>query len=214
MKRSLTLILSLAMLMVFASCSGGAQKQESLYNRGLDLIQDVHALSRSEEYLNMMFGSPDMLLSIKEVSQGNYTEPYEVFVIKGVEDAMMTKLLTEGDLDETVKSIINKRLTSVLPAQLNALSGAMNLAAANILIAEKSFLSDETNESLIYLYKFDGGTSFTVSFIPDEEGIVNAMANVIFNDEIKSCESVGELDNFLASVLDISGIEIDMLKGR
>ena len=212
MKKLLSLVLAVSMLLALTSCGGGAEKKENLYNRGLDLIQDCHTLSKSESYISSMFSGAVGKDQINLISSGNFTLPENVYVIEGASDILLKNLIAETNIEDEVKEILKSRLGAVIPSQLNAFGGVSSLAVSNMFTADKAFLNSEISAPVIYLYDFGTSPDFMVSFTPNSEGIVTSVATVILNDEVNSLENEEELKNFLVDRLYLDGISVNLLE--
>ena len=212
MKKIFTIALALTMLLSFAGCSGGAEKEKSLYNAGLDLISDIDKMAESDGYLKMMSKDPEIGKIVKDIGAGEYSLPSQVYTITGIEDSMV-KVLTDGvDIGEDINKVLRSKLAPVLPSQINALGGVFNLASANILTHGKSFLSKEITSPKTYVYKYDSKYSFIVTFTPAEDNIINASANVVINEDLSKCDSVEKISAFLKDACNLENLKVEKLE--
>ena len=80
---------------------------------------------------------------------------------------------------------------------INGQQGVTILAATALLTVSDSFLYSGLDKSLIYLYLYEGKYSIMVSFSPDDEGIVNANASIVADEDLSDLQNTDDVSAYL-----------------
>ena len=183
--RTLSLLLA-CVLFIAAICGCSAKPAKSAYDHGLELIDTMAELAKSDAYLALTTGSTavtDMLLPVQE---GTVDEPHAVYTVKLGDEylAAMAEWYEVSEIPDSIKTVAGQKLVGAFASQILAYSGAQSLAAASVCAAGKTFVDESVTESVIYLYIFENCPPAAVTFIPGEDGSVSASGLFLLYDDV------------------------------
>lgn len=193
-------VLAAAMLTAsLCSCSLKEGKTEtiSLADQGLEIIDLMWQMTRSQEYARIVAGSSELQNRIQQIGAGDYRVPQAIYTISINEDSLL-QVLGLSDLDQVsgeLQTFLKGRMPAALMAQINGMGGVENLAAANSCIAETTFVDENADENVIYLYTFQQGEPAAVSFTLGKDHTVSANGTFILFDGF-TCGSAEEISSF------------------
>ena len=204
MKKSISaILLALAMMLSLSACgnSTGNAKTKSMYAQGLEVIQLMHEMTRTEEYIDMITGSSDIKSIVQKISTGDYSSPKAVYAISVADDALvsMTGLDSLDNASDDLKTLLTQKLRGSLMTQINGMSGAANLAASSVCSVGKTFVDENATEDIIYLYTYDNALPVAVVFTIGEDHAVSASGVFVMFDGF-TCGSKDEIEAFLSYV--------------
>lgn len=212
-KRPIISIIAVLTILATVLCACGdssavnsATFDKSLNRHGMDVINLMDEMLRSDEYLAMMTSATEFQEIVEEMRNGDYTEPENVYKISVPEDTLGTMMAALGEdagvlkgMSDTLYDTLNKKVTAGMINQINAQSGVTYLALTSIFTARKTFVSDEMEQDFMYLYTFENGYPIFVIFSMGEGGAVTASGSFFMNKEI-SFESVDDVESLLSQV--------------
>ena len=187
MKHLRTLACMLACGYLMAAFSGCAAKPEkAARDHGLELVETMAELARSEAYLALTTGSPTITEQLIPVQEGDVSEPAAVYTIKLGEEYLsnMAEWSEISEIPDSIKEVANQKLIGAFATQILAHAGAQELAASAVCAAGKTFVDKTLTESVIYLYVFQNCPPAAVTFIPGEGGAVSASGLFLLYDEV------------------------------
>lgn len=203
---SLTIAVALAMVLSLSACGTNEDNSEakSLYAQGLEIVQLMSELTQSTEYVDFFNGSNEIKSVIQNISTGDYTTPKTVYAISIADEnlAAMAALNNLDNASKGLKSFLTQKTLGALMTQLNSRSGVVNLAATSVCTVEKTFVNENVNENVIYLYTYDNAVPVAVTFIVGEDQSIYASGVYIMYD-LFPCGSADEIESFF-SVFDIT----------
>ncbi len=173
---------------IVSGCSGSGQEpiqEVSLYDKGVALIQKLDSIAESDVYSQIMTTSPEVLEILKEIGNGEYSEPKTVYEVKiSLQDMDSFQELYGGDisfeeLPEELQLDFRHRLVDSIPAMITASNGTDALAAVSMVTREDYFLDDKLAEEVLYFYVYEGNYWGAVTFSPHEQGIVSASGKFV-----------------------------------
>ncbi|MBQ9141370.1 MAG: hypothetical protein IJX63_06190 [Lachnospiraceae bacterium] len=175
--------------------------EKSLYEHGLDMIDMMDEMIRSDFYLDTMSSSQEIEEQASELAQGDYTSPEAVYELSVPEFATLLALLDEEmtgleNLSPKLQAQLNTKSASAFITQLNAMEGATAIATSSIFMASKLFVNHEITENTIYLYTFEKGHSVAIVYTIGENNAVSATGYFLMNEAI-STRSATELQSSL-----------------
>ena len=182
MKRSLMITAMLASAAVLTGCAGSGK---TLYEHGMDVVTDMHALAADSDYAEAMLGgaTDEMAEIIEHICSGDHTVPIAVYEI-GPADEVLEELLDSADmkLTEEQEHIITARLFGSVASQINAGYGVSALAASSAFTGSKLFVSDEAVNGTLYLYVFEDAYPVLMTFTQGEDGASSASGMFLLGD--------------------------------
>ena len=203
-KRILTAALTAALALGLWGCQEKTGSDKSLYDHGLEIISLMDEMAGSELYFNAVF-SPNSEIgeTVKSMGREKHTVPQTVYKITApnlLEMAFAESGASEdfAALSEPFQNLLESKADSIIINQINAMGGATTLAASTAFIAEKTFVSDELEENVIYLYVYEDAVLVGVIFTGGEDQTVSATGMFIFNEDFK-VETEEEIKEFLKS---------------
>ncbi len=181
-------MLGLALVLSVSAC--GRQEPDvgkSLYDQGLEVVQLMAEMARSEDYVALYSGSSDVQAILERAGRGDFTAPQAVYRLTVPASALLTLAEEETDLElsgltPAVRKVVEDKLQPALATMINAQAGTTAIAAASICAADKIFVSGELKENALYLYTFENAVPAAVSFTAGEDGAVSASGVLILND--------------------------------
>ena len=183
---------------VCMSQAEGAGK-DTLYEKGKEIEELVIDAVRSEDYVNLYSASEDVSNLLKEVGTAEWAEPEAVYEVT-VSDAFYKTLDEAGalnNLSEELAKIVKSKLFTSMVYQISGYSSSVELAAASVCSAGKTFLAPEITENNICIYTYDDGKPIAVTFILGDDGTVSANGIIILNDDFQH-DSVEEIEEAFA----------------
>lgn len=205
--KSVMKIVSAAMVLVLVLSLSACQNNESsaktksLYTQGLEVIQLMHEMTQSEEYIDLCTGSSEIKAIIQNISAGDYTAPKAVYAISATDEnlAAMAGLHNLDNPSKGLKTCLAERILGALMAQINGMGGADNIAAANICVAGKTFVNENANENVIYLYTYDNAVPVAVTFSVGEAHAIDAGGVFVIYDKF-TYGSADEIKSFFSDI--------------
>lgn len=215
MRKLIKIVASMMVLILMFSLSACGKNEsnietKSLYTQGLEIVQLMSEMARSEECLDLFYTGNDKVKSvIQDISAGDYTTPKAVYAISTTEiESLSTFELNNLDnVSEGLKSYITQKALGSLMTQINSYSGVEILAATSVCTVGKTFVNKETNEDVIYLYTFDNGVPVAVTFIVGEDNAISASGVFVMND-IFTCGSADEIKSFFSGIIKVEVTEV------
>ncbi len=198
MKKSLVVLLILIIILC-VGCSSSKEENISLYQRGLDLINEIDYLAEHEEITEIFYSDKEMVELCKKIGSYDYTKPKSVYEIKNILESTVNYFEedTKIELSNEARSIIEEKLVFSFPSMINAQNGVKTLPVASILTKGNAFKNNMTENMKTYLYTFDDSNyQFIVTFINKGHGVVSAGANIIINDQMNELSTLEELKNY------------------
>lgn len=189
------------------------KEQKTLYEHGLDVIELMVEATRNEAYLKIFSTSEDIAEILTAIGEGDYGEPDKVLAITGEAD-VFAELLDMNDIEGLSKDLeknLNKRLFGAVINQINARSGSMALAASSICSMGKTFVDEDVEENVLYLYIYEDANAIAVTFIPGEDGAVSAGGCFVMDKNFKDeLEDIDDLEEACEEIgLDIEEVDIE-----
>ncbi len=182
MKRLLMITAALTSAAVLTGCAGSGK---TLYEHGMDVVTDMHALAADSDYAEAMLGSAtdEMAEIIEHICSGDHTAPIAVYEI-GPADEVLEELLDSADmkLTEEQEHIISARLFGSVASQINAGYGVTTLAASSAFTGSKLFVTDEAVNGTLYLYVFEDAYPVLMTFTQGEDGATAASGMFLLGD--------------------------------
>ncbi|MCM1102469.1 MAG: hypothetical protein NC409_00010 [Clostridium sp.] len=210
--RTVVAVLSAAAVLVLSaaglSACGSAEKNtetKSLYEQGLEIVELMSEMTRSEEYVQLYTGSSEIQEIVQNINVGGDAAPKAVYAISVDEDGI-TAMLEMGGLNhvsEGLRSLLVQKPLTSLMTQINAMSGVEELAAASTCMVTKTFVNEEVKENVIYLYTYEDAVPAAVTFLVGEDHAVFASGLFVLNDGF-SCGSAEEIQAFFSYI----GVEV------
>ena len=186
MKHLRTIAWLLLCVFLAASLSGCSKPDKTAYDHGLELVETMAELAKSEAYLALTTGSATVTEKLLPVQEGEVGEPAAVYTVTLGEDYLsaMAEWNEISEIPDSIKEVANQKLIGAFATQILAYSGAQELAASAVCAAGKTFVDKSLTESVIYLYVFENCPPAAVTFIPGEDGAVSASGLFLLYDEV------------------------------
>lgn len=211
LKRQLIFFVGICITVILTACTTAiVDNKLSLTDIGLRLINEVDTLAECEEYTSLYSANEELSNIIKGISDNDYKEPKTVFIIDNLDKMVYENMLSGIKLPNEIENMVKDRFAIAVPSQLNAMNGATTIAATSILNHGDSFIFEGLQTTTTYLYIFDNGYNFMVTFVPKDENIVNASVNVVINDDIGKCTNTEEIIKFFRDKLSFESVSVSM----
>lgn len=199
MKKS-TEIITTAFLSVFvlSACGNNEVKPEtkSLYSQGLEVVQLMDEITESEEYIDIAV--PDNLKSVvKELADGDYSTPKTVYSIEVSEKDLATiaEMNSFDNISDNLKHLIMSKVCNSFITRVNSMGGVEDVAVSGICTAGKTFVNENADKNIIYLYTYENTAPIAVTFIKGDDNSVSANGTFVMYDDFK-CGSADEIKDF------------------
>ena len=188
--------------------SNSKTETKSLYAQGLEVIQMMSEMTRTEEYVDILIGDSNIKTVIQDISTGDYSDPKAVYAITVSDEnlATMAELDNFGNVSKELKNLMKKSIFSSLISQINSSSGSEKLAAAGVCTAGKTFVNENATDNVIYLYTYENATPVAVTFTVGEDGAVSAYGVFVLYDEF-TCDSADEIKAFFNDIAEVTEVQ-------
>jgi hypothetical protein len=188
--------------------SNSKTETKSLYTQGLEVIQMMSEMTRTEEYVDILIGDSNIKTVIQDISTGDYSAPKAVYAITVSDEnlATMAELDSFGNVSKELKNLMEKRIFSSLISQINSRSGSEKLAAASLCTAGKTFVNENATDNVIYLYTYENANPVAVTFTVGEDGAVSANGVFVLYDEF-TCDSADEIKAFFNDIAEVTEVQ-------
>ena len=205
MKKLIALVLALViMVLSLSACSNNESnsKTKSLYAQGLEIVQLMSEMTRTEEYVDIHTGDSEIKTIISDISTGDYSSPKAVYAISISDDnlAAMAELDSLENASEELKTFLMNRVLGSLMTQINGMSGVEKLAASSVCTVGKSFVNENATDNVIYLYTYENALPVAVTFTVGEDQAVSASGVFVLYDEF-TCGSADEIKAFFIDII-------------
>ena len=207
---SFIVVVALIFAIGLSACgsSGSDSETKSLYSEGLEIVQIMSEMVQSESYINLYTGDSSVQSIVQSLANGDYSSPKAVYAISVPEKSLevMAELDTLDNASENLRSFALKRVFGALMTRVNAMSGVENLAAASICTVSKTFVDENVDGDIIYLYTYDNAVPIAVTFMVGDNKSVSANGVFVMDDELSldSAEEIETLfDGFTVEVTEI-----------
>ncbi|MDE6678635.1 MAG: hypothetical protein K2K02_06310 [Ruminococcus sp.] len=213
MKKSFkTVIATIALVSVFGLSACGNSKSnpetKSLYTQGLEVVQLMTEIIKTEEYINTI-ATDSLKPIIQELADGDYSTPKAVYSISA-SDKELVKLTEFNGFDnipDNLKPFISSKLHNSLINMINNRGGFEDVAVASICSAGKTFVNENISGNILYLYTYDDAVPIAVAFTTGDDNSVSANGVFVMNDEF-SCNSAEEIkDCFSYITVEVKEVE-------
>lgn len=211
MKKLIVILLAGTILLTASACSNA--ETPSLSEKGLELTMQMDRLAENETYRNLFSNVSETLETMKAIGGQDYSKPRKTFEITGLDSAMM-QLLARGkplELSAEIETVLKTRFGSSAASQLNTKNGSSTFAALSALSAGDSFLAGEVKEQKSYLYLYEGTYSSMVTFVPYQDGVVNASASFVMREELSALQTADDVRAFFADTMQLEGLTITLV---
>jgi hypothetical protein len=216
MKKLIAFVLALMIVVLgMFGCSNNESSEsntktepKSLYAQGLEVIQMMSEMTRTEEYVDILIGDSNIKTVIQDISTGDYSDPKAVYAITVSDEnlATMAELDNFGNVSKELKNLMKKRIFSSLISQINGRSGPDKLAAASVCTAGKTFVNENATDNVIYLYTYENANPVAVTFTVGEDGAVSANGVFVLYDEF-TCDSADEIKAFFNDIAEVTEVQ-------
>lgn len=213
--RIISLVISITVIMVLclSACSKSESKPEkkSLYAQGLEIVQLMVEMTQTEEYVDIYTGDSKIKTVIQNIGSGNYSAPKAVYSISFTEEnlAEMAELNNLGEASEGLKDFMLQRVLGTLMTQINGMSGVENLAASSVCTVGKTFVNENADGNVVYLYTYEAATPVAVTFTVGEDKAISATGVFVMYDEF-TCGSVDEIKAFFHPVpVEVEEVQVE-----
>ena len=142
-----------------------------LTEKGLELIDRMNRLARSEEYLSIMTGASEIRDEIAVITATDYTKPREIYLVDGAAFV--------ADTTDFIRNYMRKRTLRSVASMINGRNGTQSLAATAMLQVDDAFRCEAVGHTVIFLYTYGSPYSVQVTYDPAEDGTVMALASFV-----------------------------------
>ena len=212
-KKTITIILGIIIVFSLTACVNTIETHEirlDLEGKGLSLIAEVDTLAECEEFIALCSGSSEITEFVSVIAKGNYTQPKAVFMIENLDELVFKNMAQDVSLPSEIEKMVKGRFAPVLPYQINAMNGAMAVAATSVLSHGDNFICEGLDNTVTYLYMFDSSYSFMVTFTPNDENIVNASVSVVMSEDLPKCTTEDEVVEYFENALNFEDVSVVM----
>ena len=209
--KRILLVSALLVMLIFLfslSACGNSVKNDVLYTQGLEVIEIMSQITRSEEYIELLTGNSGIKTIVQDLSATDYSSPSAVYSISIPEDSLaaMAALEDIDGISPDLEHFLSQKFLSALMSQINGMSGMEKLAASSVCSATKTFVDKSATKDVVYLYTYENANPIAVSFILGDDNSVSASGSFIMYDGFH-CSSEQEIKDFFFDVdLEVSRI--------
>ena len=189
-----------ALTLSIAACRNQKSSAEtkSLYAQGLEIVT---LMSEMTQYADLYTNSQEVQSIFENVGAADYSTPKAVYAISIADAyfAAMAELINMNLASDELSSLFIQKALGSFMVQVNSRGGVENLTAASICTVEKTFVNEEANESVIYLYTYDHAAPAAVTFIVGEDHAISAKGVFVLYDQF-TCGSADEINSFFEDI--------------
>ena len=200
----LVVMVSTALILSLSACGNNNSNPEaqSLYARGLEVVQLMSEMTKTEEYVDIHTGSSEIKEIVQSIASGDYSAPKAVYSIFVTDEnlAAMAELGSLENVSENLSTFLTQRVLGSLMTQINGLSGVEKLAASSVCTAGMTFVDENADKNLIYLYTYEDAFPVAVTFVLGEDHTVSASGVFVMYDEF-TCNSADEIETFFSDIV-------------
>ena len=195
---------SVALILSLSACGNkdGTAEAKSLYARGLEVVQLMSEMTQTEEYVDIHTGSSEIKELVQSIGSGDYSAPKAVYSIFITDEnlAAMAELGNLENASENLRTFLAQRVLGSLMTQVNGLSGVEKLAASSVCTAGMTFVDENADKNVIYLYTYEDALPVAVTFVLGEDHTVSASGVFVMYDEF-TYGSADEIKSFFSDVV-------------
>lgn len=114
--------------------------------------------------------------------------------------AAMAELNHLDNLSKGLESFLKQRVLGNLMTRINGMGGVDNIAAASMCTAGKTFVYENANEDVIYLYTYDNAVPVAVTFSVGEDHAISASGVFVIYDKFTD-GSADEIKSFFRDII-------------
>ncbi len=151
-----------------------------LVEKGLELIERMNRLARSEEYLTLMTGASEIRDEIAVITATDYTKPREIYLVDGAAFV--------ADTTDFIRNYIRKKTIRSVASMINGRNGTLHLTATAMLQVDDAFRCEAVGHTIIVLYTYGSPYSVLVTYDPAQDGTVMALASFVKLSSSKKTE--------------------------
>lgn len=195
---------SVALILILSACGNkdSTAEAKSLYARGLEVVQLMSEMTQTEEYVDIHTGSSEIKELVQSIGSGDYSAPKAVYSIFITDEnlAAMAELGNLENASENLRTFLAQRVLGSLMTQVNGLSGVEKLAASSVCTAGMTFVDENADKNLIYLYTYEDALPVAVTFVLGEDHTVSASGVFVMYDEF-TYGSADEIKSFFSDIV-------------
>ena len=196
MKYTRLILITLSLSLMLLSC--GAQTDgRSLKECGQAVISLMDEMIACESYSSFYTTAAEYSDTIAILRTGDYENAAQVYRISVSENDLLP-IDTTG-LSDSLSDYLNDAAALSLSTRINQQNGVEALSVSVMYAAQMTFVSDESDESTMYLYTFADGVPILICFLPGNDQTVRAVGYFILNDALKT-SSADEIKASLAAL--------------
>lgn len=199
----LPVLVSATLIVPLASFHGTSASADVLYEKGVELTVEMDMLAENEDYLHMLISSDQEMTELaRQIAASDYHRPRMVFEVSGMEEAAASFLAQNGaSFPEEIEKIATDRAITSIPAIIIARDGVTSMAVSSLINTGDCFLYGGMDGSRLYLFLYDGDYGSLVLFMPNDEGIVMANANILISEELRNLQSGEDVKEFISDAV-------------
>lgn len=183
MLRRITAIL---MVLVCWTVLPTALAEDALLLHAVEMAADMDTLAESPLYMEAMNPAGEVRNLVAQFAEGEYAAPSAVWRTQLKPDALLPALSADGESqseEALVARELLRRTSDSCVNMLNAREGVTAVAASAILTVSRAFPMEELESGCLYLLQYEKGLSVAVSFWPEGDGVVSAVARFMLADD-------------------------------
>ena len=185
-KKHIILFFSLFIMINCSLCFAKDKNTESdnlLYQHGLSMISVMDEMAANKTWISA-FSKTDVFQNIiSDMSKIEHEKVKSVYKITEDINYYLIEPIEVKKLSEELRIYLLNILQNSVITDINAFGGADNLFASSICSYEKTFISRETKESVIFLYTFEKAVPVIISFVVGDNNTVSATASFILTKD-------------------------------
>lgn len=187
-KKHIILFFSLFIMINCSLCFAKDKNTESdnlLYQKGLSMISVMDEMAANKTWISA-FSKTDVFQNIiSDMSKIEHKKVKSVYKINITEDInyYLIEPIEVKKLSEELRIYLLNILQDSVITDVSAFGGDDILFASSICSYEKTFVSRETKENVIFLYTFEKAVPVLISFVVGDNNTVSATASFILTKD-------------------------------
>jgi len=207
----ITILTTLSLFTIaYSSSKRNGDTVQSLYEKGLQMTEQLDMLAESEDYIKMFSYSPEVSVLAKKIGDIDYNTPKAVYKISGIDTAYMKLLLSHGtiNLSQEIKDIVKDKFAVGIASIISSQNGAIFLATTAIITVSDSFIYSGIDEQETYLFLYGGEYASVITFTPFQENIVISSGSIVINESFAKIKTVKDVSMFFKNAIRLTELKI------
>ena len=171
-------------LLILSLLSGCTDTPPTLLERGEALIGQLAQLQTAQDSISALYGENYVeSTAFSAFASSKYDSPQAVYEIRFTDGVYSVLGVSEEELQgmpPVLRDPLHAVKASTVISKIVSKQSPEQIVLLSLLRASTCFTDTSVTENFLYLYVYESGAPITVSFQPQNDGIVQAFASPLF----------------------------------